>query len=147
MSTGLNSLANGRFLWVVLVLALVCMPCAMVLAADEAAGGDDVQVELRFGTGVDSETRALIGESTEFAAGIERVFCFSAISGADAPTTLTHAWYFKGKTKARVDLNIGASTWRTWSSKKIMSHWVGPWEVKVLDEAGQVLATGNFVIK
>ncbi len=146
MSSGWKSLTTGS-IWIAVLIVTLMLPLGnMAKAADATDADAGAKITMVFGTSVDPDTRAIIGESATFSSDSERIFCYTKISGADAPTTLTHAWYYKGKTKARVDLNIGAATWRTWSSKKIMPHWVGLWEVKVLDEAGQVLATGNFEI-
>jgi hypothetical protein len=147
MSTKRNLLTVGSLWVVVMAVGLVCLQGDLALAADQQDAVEEVQIQVTFGTGVDKGTRTLEGQGVEFPATIGNVYCFTNISGADAPTSLTHAWYYKGKTKARVDLPVGAATWRTWSSKRIMAHWVGTWEVKVLDDAGQVLATGNFEIK
>ena len=48
---------------------------------------------------------------------------------------------------ARVELNVGSGYWRTWSSKAILPEQTGPWEVKVLDAEGTVLAAAGFVIE
>lgn len=105
-----------------------------------------ITVDLGFGTGVDRETRTLTGEGTAFPAGTERIFCRMHITGAEAPTTVTHAWYLDGKTMAQVELNVGSSNWRTWSSKRLLASWTGLWEVKVLDQTGKVLATASFEV-
>ena len=127
----------------VLVLGLVCGFATFSLAQEEESG---VQVQLGFGTGIDRETRALTGEATTFEAGLERVFCRMHITGAAAPTTVTHAWYLEGKTMAQVELNVGSANWRTWSSKRLLPTWTGFWEVKVLDQTGKVLASSSFEI-
>jgi hypothetical protein len=106
-----------------------------------------VTVELGFGSGIDRETRALVEPGTEFPAGIERIYCRMHIVGAQAPTTVTHAWYRDGKTMAEVELNVGSGNWRTWSSKRLLPDWTGYWEVKVLDQAGKVLASSSFEVK
>lgn len=128
---------------VVLVLGLMC-GFAPVSGAQEDSS--DVQVQLGFGTGIDRETRGLTGESTVFEAGLERVFCRMHITGAVAPTTVTHVWYRDGKTMAQVELNVGSGNWRTWSSKRLLPSWTGFWEVKVLDQTGKVLASASFEI-
>jgi hypothetical protein len=127
-----------------LVLTVLAAVAPAALAQQEA---DPIEVELGFGTGIDRETRTLIEPGETFPAGIERVFCRMHIKGATPPTTVTHAWYRDGKTMAEVELNVGSANWRTWSSKRLLPDWVGFWEVKVLDQAGKVLASSSFEVK
>lgn len=129
---------------IVLILGLMC-GFAQVSGAQEMEMG--VKVELGFGTGIDRETRGLTGQGETFAAGLERVFCRMHITGAAAPTTVTHVWYRDGKTMAQVELSVGSANWRTWSSKRLLPSWTGFWEVKVLDQTGKVLASASFEIK
>ena len=119
----------------------------MAQDADPASDAGSLEVVLGFGTGVDRQTRELTGQAESFAAGTERVFCRMHISGAVAPTTVTHSWYFEGKTMAQVELNVGSANWRTWSSKRLLPSWKGPWEVKVLDQTGKVLASAAFTVE
>ena len=129
--------------WIVLtLLALVLVVATGVSAQTEPA--DEVQVDLSFGTGIDRETRTVVGEATAFAADTEKVFCLTRVRGLVAPDTVTHAWYHEGRTMARVDLSVGSGDWRTWSSKRLLPSWTGHWEVKVLDASGKVLATAGF---
>ncbi|MCP4572388.1 MAG: DUF2914 domain-containing protein [bacterium] len=67
--------------------------------------------------------------------------------GLAGDTSVTHAWYHEGETKARVDLPVFGGHWRTWSSKLILPAWTGAWEVKVLDADGSVLASASFEIR
>ncbi len=133
------------FCGMALVLGALALAVPAARAQDE--DGPAIKVELGFGTGIDRETRTLLGEGTVFPAGIERVFCRMHITGAEAPTTVTHAWYRDGKTMAQVELNVGSANWRTWSSKRLLPSWTGFWEVKVLDQAGKVLASASFEVK
>ncbi len=104
-------------------------------------------VRISFGTDIDRENRELVGETTTFSAGIERITCLTLIQGLAAPSSVTHVWYRDGKTMARVDLNVASSSWRTWSSKRLLPHWTGHWEVKVLDSDGRVLGSADFNVK
>jgi hypothetical protein len=45
-----------------------------------------------------------------------------------------------------VDLEIGGSPWRTWSSKAIPPEWSGDWSVEIRDADGAVLETVGFTI-
>lgn len=86
------------------------------------------------------------GANTSFAASVNRLSCFTRITGAENPTTVTHVWYFGDLERARIELSVGSLSWRTHSSKVIQAHEVGSWRVDVLDEAGSVLSTIPFEI-
>ncbi len=139
----------GSGITIVVVLGVLT---GMALAAPDqqespaVAPAAEAVVEIAFGTDIDREKRELVGESAAFTAGIEKVFCLSRILGLEAPTSVTHVWYRDGKTMARVDLNVGSSNWRTWSSKRLLPDWTGRWEVKILDSDGRVLGGGDFVV-
>jgi len=85
-----------------------------------------------------------VGNSFEVSLG--RVYCFTTIIGAHSPTEITHVWYFGDIERARVNLAIKASSWRTYSSKRIQRHEIGDWHVDVLDPNGEVLKTLQFKI-
>lgn len=140
----------------ILTLTLVvCLGAAGIALAQEEAGealdpstpAAVPDAEVAFGTDVIRETRTLVGEAETFGTDLERIWCLTRIRGVTPPATVTHAWYYEGKTMARVDLKVGSSDWRTWSSKRYLPAWTGHWEVKVLDEAGKVLASGSFTIE
>ena len=137
----------------ILILVTLFLSCGawFAQAQDAPAQGTEpdsgLQVELGFGSGIDRETRSLVGESAVFPVGQDRVFCRMHILGAQAPTTVTHAWFWEGKTMAQVELNVGSANWRTWSSKRLLASWAGNWEVKVLDQEGKVLASAGFQVQ
>jgi hypothetical protein len=125
------------------------VPSQFALAQTEDPPQDPpaIEVEIQFGTDIDRETRSLVDAGTVFPPEVGKVFCWTRVVGAPAATTITHAWYHEGQTMARVDLNVGAGHFRTWSSKNVLASWTGNWEVKVLDDVGTVLATAAFEIK
>ncbi len=84
------------------------------------------------------------GSDSTFQAGLEGLTCFTKVSQAEAPTTITHVWLHGDKEMARVPLNIGASSWRTWSTKKLQLHWTGEWTVEVRDAEDKLLSTRRF---
>jgi hypothetical protein len=121
-------------------------------AVKESSSGESVQregvwVDIFFGTEIDKETRAVIGEATTFPADGVRVYCLTRVHGMSPPTTVTHVWYHESKTMARVDLPVGSENWRTWSYKTYQPAWTGSWEVKVLNEDGMVLGAAGFEVK
>ncbi|MDY6971958.1 MAG: DUF2914 domain-containing protein [Thermodesulfobacteriota bacterium] len=80
-----------------------------------------------------------------FPVTIGRLCCFTRILGANEPTTITHLWYYGKVERARVELIIKGSPWRTYSSKIIQPHEVGSWRVEVLDQEGMVLKVIQFI--
>ncbi|MDZ7660590.1 DUF2914 domain-containing protein [Fodinibius sp.] len=92
------------------------------------------------------EDRKPSGIDTAFTADIGTIYCFTQVEGVSDTTQITHEWYYKEQEKARVELTVAGDNWRTWSSKKILESWTGPWRVMVLGPNGEVLATKNFVI-
>lgn len=117
---------------------------------DAAAAAPDpvlTVVEMAVGTDYDRQTRQLGGEGTVFAADTPQLWCRTRITGAVEPTTVTHVWYHRDKTLARVDLPVNSADWRTVSSKRLLPDWTGPWEVKVLDAAGTVLHSLQFTVE
>ena len=106
-----------------------------------------VWVDVSFGTDIDKETRAVIGEGSTFPFDGVRIYCLTRIHGMSPPTSVTHVWYYEGKTMARVELSVGSENWRTWSFKTYKPEWTGFWEVKVLDGDGLVLGSAGFEVK
>ncbi|NOY14172.1 MAG: DUF2914 domain-containing protein [Deltaproteobacteria bacterium] len=82
-----------------------------------------------------------------FPAGYGKLFCFTRIVGAKKATHVTHVWYYRDDELARVDLPVGSADWRTYSSKRFLPQWAGPWRVVILDEDGRQLATVPFVLE
>ncbi len=146
---------SGLRLVLAVSLSIMIIVSGAAVQAQDTATADEtpaVAVDMAFGADIDRTTRTLVGESSEFAAdGFSaeegRVFCLTRVRNMVAPATMTHVWYYEGKTMARVELNVGSSNWRTWSAKRILPAWTGNWEVKVLDASGMVLASAGFTIK
>ena len=150
---------NGWLLAAALVLTLTTTGWHFAAAQDEEsatatkslsaepAPREGIWVDFFFGTGIDKEARAVIGEATLFPTEGGQVTCLTRVHGMSPPTTVTHAWYHEGRTMARVDLPIGSENWRTWSTKTYQPAWTGTWEVKVLDADGMVLGAAEFEVK
>ncbi len=92
------------------------------------------------------EAREAVGVGTRFANSVPRLYCFTKIVGAEAPTEVVHVWSYGDVERARVNLAVNSDTWRTYSSKVIQSHEIGSWRVDVLDTSGNLLETINFEI-
>jgi hypothetical protein len=90
--------------------------------------------------------REPVDSGTSFPATVGKLYCFTKITGAQSPTQVTHVWLFDGTERARVDLAVGAASWRTFSSKIIQEHELGAWRVDVVDPEGSVLKTLEFEV-
>jgi hypothetical protein len=137
-----------------LVVALVQLDAMPALAqADTTAvapskTASQLEVaEIATGLAYDLVRKAPVDTASVFTADVEKVICYTRIKGAESPTQITHVWYHEGQIKAQVKLDIGSANWRTYSSKRLLPAWTGPWEVKVLDDSGTVLATAAFTIQ
>jgi hypothetical protein len=75
---------------------------------------------------------------------IARVYFFTQIANL-AGQQIIHRWIYQGDEKAAVTLNIGADSWRTYSSKQIPSYWQGDWQVQVWNGDLQ-LTSHDFVV-
>ena len=104
--------------------------------------GQAPTVEAQLGTSI--VDRMPQGTATSFPAAVGEVYCWMRITGA-ANSTVTHVWIHDG-TEYPVQLNVGGSPWRTWSSKVIPPEWAGQWRVEVRGANGTVLQTLNFTV-
>ena len=89
------------------------------------------------------------GVATVFANEVETLSCYSKIinGGAVGHDSVRHVWYYGDDIMADVKLRVGASSWRTHSTKTIMKHWIGDWHVDIIAPDDTVLKTLNFTIK
>jgi hypothetical protein len=90
--------------------------------------------------------REAVDVGTQFSNAVPRLYCFTKAVSTETPTEIVHVWSYGDVERARVSLSIKAATWRTYSSKAIQSHEIGPWRVDVLDTSGNLLETINFEI-
>ncbi|OEU72322.1 MAG: hypothetical protein BA874_09580 [Desulfuromonadales bacterium C00003068] len=90
--------------------------------------------------------RAPIDSLNTVPADVDKLYCFTRITGASEDTWVTHVWYCEDKELTRVRLPVNSLNWRTWSSKRVMPQWKGAWRVEVLDNEGQALLIVPFSI-
>lgn len=102
----------------------------------------DITVEIAIARSIADRMPADTGST--FAADVGQLACWTRITGADG-MTIRHVW-IHGENEFPVELNIGGSPWRTWSTKEILPEWTGEWRVEVRDDAGTVLATARFTV-
>ena len=93
------------------------------------------------------EDRQPVGVDSTFSKDVGKLYCFSNITGAEKQCSISQVWYYKDEQMANIKLNVKAKTWRTWSSKKIVSFATGQWRVDIVSEKGDVLASKKFTIE
>jgi len=92
------------------------------------------------------QDRTPVSPATHFSTPVDRLYCFTRITGARQPETIFHVWYHNGTERARIALPVNSSNWRTFSSKRIQPHETGPWQVAVLNSHGKRIETFGFEI-
>ena len=60
--------------------------------------------------------------------------------------TLTHLWFYEKNLVAEVELPIGSSNWRTYSSKLIRPSDTGNWRILVVNSEQEMLMEYNFTV-
>ncbi len=81
-----------------------------------------------------------------FPATVDKLFYFTQVEEAAAPTTILHEWYWEGELLASIPLAVNAERWRTWSSKTIMPHQTGNWTAVSKRPDGSTAQTTSFTI-
>ena len=90
--------------------------------------------------------REPVDAGTSFEPPVEKLCCFTHITGAQDATEIHHIWYFAETERAVVTLKVNSASWRTYSSKIIQPHEIGDWRVDVLGPEGNILKSVNFKI-
>lgn len=123
--------------WLLLVVLLVCV--ASVASAEIRVADAVITTAI--------EGQMPVDKVETYPAGFGKLYCFTRIVGAENKTQVTHVWYYQDDELARVDLPIGSSDWRTYSSKRFLPQWAGAWRVVVLAVDGRELASIPFVLE
>jgi hypothetical protein len=111
-------------------------------ARDESAVESKLSIsEHGVGTGV--ENRQLVGRGDRFAAG-SRVWFWTRVHGGSRGDTIEHVWLREGRRMGAIELNIGASHWRTQSHWTLPAGSTGRWSVEARDASGRLLARSDF---
>ena len=113
-----------------------------------AAGAQEANTVQIVATAIckDVVDREAVDIGTQFSNSVSRLYCFTKAVSTEIPTEIVHVWRYGNVERARVSLAVRAATWRTYSSKAIQSHEIGPWRVDILDTSGNLLETINFEI-
>jgi hypothetical protein len=124
-------------------LAVLAVIPALVLGAMAQEG---LRVE-RAAVARSVENREPVGEAASFPADVGSLSCFSKIVGAGEETEIYHVWRHGPTERAKVKLTVRGSSWRTWSTKRILPGWTGAWTVEIQDAQGNVLESVPFTVE
>jgi len=84
-----------------------------------------------------------VSELKKIPVDVARIYFFTEFTGLNGHTII-HRWEYNGQVMAELNFQINGDRWRTWSSKNMLSSWVGKWQVSVLDEGGNVIEQSEF---
>lgn len=90
--------------------------------------------------------RACRGAAKTFSADVEWLTFLTRIDGATGDAFVTHIWRFEGNEVRKVNLPVRTSSYRTWSSKRVLGT-PGKWTCEVLDPLGRSLGVVDFVVE
>jgi hypothetical protein len=93
------------------------------------------------------QDRQPMGVDSVFSSDVGQVYCFTQLTSSQDTTEISHVWFYNDKQMAKVDLTMGAKSWRTWSSKRIMPSWTGNWRVEVQAASGAGIASKSFRVE
>lgn len=126
--------------------ALSWIPMVVIGLAVPGAVRAQVSVE-ESAIALDVIDRMPVGSDSTFVASVGRVYCWTLVAGAEGEGAIHHVWFHGDQEMADIELRIGGSPWRTWSSKAIVPEWTGAWRVEVRDSAGNVIETIRFTVQ
>lgn len=126
-----------KHLAILAALAVVCVSSLIAQAQVVQAGLEIEQAKL----GKEVVNREIVSEATAFAVD-ERAYLWMKISGGPADS-VTVTWSIDDYSWS-TNLNIGASTWRTWAYKTLWK--AGEWKVTVTDANGAVLLEKTLTV-
>jgi hypothetical protein len=124
---------------VALTLVLLILTPALLPAQEKASKGLKV-TEAKLGK--DIQNKRLVDTTTVFTVN-DKAYLWMRIHGGPADS-ITVTWK-SGDQSFPSKLNVGASTWRTWSYKTLFT--AGDWTVSVTDAEGTVLKELSFKVE
>jgi len=122
----------------------ITMLAALTLLAMAAPPDASAQIAAEVEVAQGIVDRMPEGAGTAFPTDVGTVYCWMRVTGAEGEI-LRHVW-IHGETEFPVELTVGGSPWRTWSSKSIPPEWSGDWRVEVRDGDGNLLETVSFTV-
>ena len=80
------------------------------------------------------------------AEGLKRIYFFSELMQLKGQT-IRHQWLHEGKLQSEIKFDVRGNRWRVNSSKRLNPAAMGNWQVKVVNEADDVLVSKDFEYK
>jgi hypothetical protein len=126
-------------------LAVAFIAVFSLLIASLSFAGEGLKVEAAaIATGVEGLSPTGVAET--FPGGTELLYCYSKITGAESGDKIEHRWYWGDELVATVELPLKSSSWRTYSTKRIIRPWHGKWRVDIVSN-NAVLQTLGFTVE
>jgi hypothetical protein len=127
-------------------MARILIATALLVLICSTAGAQSINIqEMVFCRSI--EEREPVDPDSLFSDTVGQVYCFTRITGVTDTTTIYHVWFHEDEEKARVELSVRSTPWRTWSSKLILKEWGGIWRVDILLPGGRMLRSKEFLVK
>jgi len=124
----------------------VLMTAALFVLVCNSAGAQSLNIqEMVFCRSI--EEREPVEPDSLFSDTVGQIYCFTRVTGVTDTTSIFHVWFHEDEEKARVELTVRSSPWRTWSSKLILKEWPGIWRVDILLPGGRLLRSKEFLVK
>jgi hypothetical protein len=147
--SGRRTTVHCRWLWI-LPLLLLGVAVAWGQEKEPADPMDwlsipDFSVEAAVGMGV-TETGALTGEASRFAAEVGVVFCRVDAIDLSRAQKVSLVWLREDEERSRTALTLDKNRPSGNAQMAIPADQAGSWRVEVQDERGQVLAVAPFVV-
>ena len=124
---------------------LVSAFLAVALGLSSVAQARQMQVQ-DAAVGTHIAQRSAQGTADQFPSSVGQLYAFTRIVGGAPGSYVTHKWYYGQQLMAEVRLRVGADSWRTWSSKKVMDEWTGQWRVEIVADDGTTLDSITFFV-
>lgn len=80
------------------------------------------------------------------AEGLRRIYFFSELMKLKGQT-IRHQWLHEGKLASEIKFDVRGNRWRVNSSKRLNPAAMGNWQVNIVNEAGDILASKRFEYK
>ena len=123
------------------LIVLVCLLLPATSMADDHQGSVKRAIVT---SGIDNREPSDNLNDMQVTVDTNKVYFFTEVLN-QANTNVTHRWFLNGKLEAEVVLKIGSNRWRTYSSKNLVpTYHSGNWQVEVVAQNGQQLASQNF---
>jgi hypothetical protein len=127
-----------KLLSIVAAASLLFLPLTAA-AQDKPAGALQV-AEVKLGKGV--QDRKITEEATTFAVN-DKVYLWMRVTGG--PSDPIKVTWTVGDSTDTVELKIGGSPWRTWSSKTAWK--AGEWKATITSSTGETLKEVSFTVQ